>query len=191
MCTSASWSPLSFAWAFAIPGFVAAHPSLSRIKSIERFSTFWRLCINSSDCVANENECRDSEGNRERSSPKANVGDPGAVGAESEGCLDTGGVAIFNDVARCVEGGNREPPCWRMRRRPEAPMPCSCSGTMGDLKRMCQPLLNTCPAACLIPHLVMRSSCPASKLMRFPVSIAGGPLALSRLEVLWVLASGT
>lgn len=98
LCTS--WSPLSLAWAFAIPGLVAAQPSLSRINSMERFSTFWRLWMNSSDCVANENECSDSEGKRERSSPKANVGEAGAVGVDSEGCLDTGGVVMFSEVAR-------------------------------------------------------------------------------------------
>jgi hypothetical protein len=102
---------------------------------MERFSTFCRLCINSSDCVAKEKECSDSEGKRVRSSPKAKVGEAGAVGAASDGCLDTGGVAKFSDVERWVaEGGPREPGCWRMRRRPEIPMPCSCSGTMGDLQ---------------------------------------------------------
>jgi hypothetical protein len=38
-------------------------------------------------------------------------------------------------------------------------------------------------------HLAMRSSCPASKLMRFAVSMAGGPLDLSRFEVLLFLTS--
>ena len=56
--------------------------------------------MNSSDCVANEKEWSDSEGKRERSSPKANVGEPGAVGVDSEGCLDTGGVLMFSEVAR-------------------------------------------------------------------------------------------
>jgi hypothetical protein len=106
---------------------------------MDRFSTFWRLCMNSSDCVAKENECRDSEGKRVRSSPKAKVGDPGAVGADSEGCLDTGGVAMFNEAARWFVCNCLGPGCWRMRRRPEDPRPCSCSGTMGDLVHMCQP----------------------------------------------------
>lgn len=91
--------------------------------------------MNSSDCVANENEWSDSEGKRERSSPKAKVGEPGAVGVDSEGCLDTGGVLMFSEAARwdvesCLWLG-----CWRMRRRPDDPRPCSCSGTMGDLEQ--------------------------------------------------------
>lgn len=76
-----------------------------------------------------------------RSSPKANVGDPGAVGVEPEGRLETGGVAMFSEVARCDDVGNLGPGCWRMRRRPEAPRPCSCSGRIGDLVMMRQPLL--------------------------------------------------
>lgn len=43
---------------------------------------------------------------------------------------------MFSEAARCVEGGNREPGCWRIRLNPDAPMPCSCSGTMGDLWRV-------------------------------------------------------
>lgn len=89
--------------------------------------------MNPSDCVANENECRDSEGKRVRSSPNAKVGEAGAVGALPEGCLEVGGV-MFNDVARWEEDMDRRGPgCWRIRRKPEAPMPCSCSGMMGDL----------------------------------------------------------
>ena len=116
-----------------MPGFVAAQPSLFCIKSIERFRTFWRLCINSSDCVANEKECSDSLGKRVRSSPKARVGELGAVGTEVEGCLEAGGVGLmFSEAARWAETP-REPGCCRMRRRPEAPRPCSCSVTMGEL----------------------------------------------------------
>ena len=55
----------------------AAHPSLSFINSIDRLRTFCRLCINSSDWWANENECNDSDGKRVRSSVKFNVGDAG------------------------------------------------------------------------------------------------------------------
>ena len=29
--------------------------------------------------------------------------------------------------------GTRDGGCWRIRRRPDAPRPCSCSGTIGDL----------------------------------------------------------
>lgn len=58
-----------------------------------------------------------------------------------------------------------------MRRRPDAPKPCSCSGTMGDL--------------------VIRSSWPASKLMRFAVSIIGGAemACESRFDMLLFLTS--
>ena len=125
-----------------MPGFVAAQPSLSRINSMERFSTFWRLWINSSDWVAKENECSDSEGKRDRSSPKAKVGEAGAVGVDSEGCLDAGGVLMFSEVARCVVDSCLWLGCWRMRRSPEDPRPCSCSGTMGDLMHTRQPLLS-------------------------------------------------
>lgn len=55
--------------------------------------------MKSSDCVANENECRDSVGKRVRSSPKVSVGEPGTDGVDVEGCLETGGV-MFNDIAR-------------------------------------------------------------------------------------------
>ena len=99
--------------------------------------------MNSSDCVANENECKDSDGKRVKSSPIANVGDGGAEGEDPEGRLDTGGVAMFSDVARWVVGGRREPGCWRMRRSPDDPRPCSCSGTIGDLEQLRQPLLCT------------------------------------------------
>lgn len=66
-----------------------------------------------------------------RSSPKVSVGEWGVDGADPEGCRDTGGV-ILSEAARCADG-SRGPGCWRMRRRPEAPKPCSCSGRMGDL----------------------------------------------------------
>lgn len=56
--------------------------------------------MNSSDCVAKENECKDSEGKRVRSSPKAKVGDPGTDGAEVEGCRETGGVAMLSEDDR-------------------------------------------------------------------------------------------
>jgi hypothetical protein len=74
---------------------------------MDRFSTLCLLCIDSSDWVAKENECRDSVGKRVKSSPKGIVGEPGADGAEADGCLDTGGV-IWRDAARWVEG-TREP----------------------------------------------------------------------------------
>lgn len=107
--------------------------------------------MNSSDCVANENEWRDSEGKRERSSPNTRVGEPGADGADPEGCLETGGVAMFKEVARCVVGCSRPGGCCRMRRSPEAPMPCSCSGTIGDLKQRRESLVQK--GMCLHSHL--------------------------------------
>jgi len=69
----------------AIPGLLAAQPNLSRIKSIDLFNTFCLLCIYSSDWCAKEKECRDSEGNRLRSSLKFSVGEDGPDGREEEG----------------------------------------------------------------------------------------------------------
>jgi hypothetical protein len=116
--------------------------------------------MKSSDCVAKENECNDSDGNRVTSSPIPNVGEPGADGADPEGCLDTGGV-MFRDVDLWVVPGLRTEPagnlgvgCWRIRRRPEAPRPCSCSDTTGDLMLLSQPAflrLDCIPPECLCP----------------------------------------
>jgi hypothetical protein len=46
-----------------------------------------------------------------------------------------------------------------------------------------------CVCVCAHTHLAMRSNCPASKLMRFAVSMTGGALDLSRFEVLLFLTS--
>jgi hypothetical protein len=73
-----------------------------------------------------------------RSSLKASIGEGGAEGPELEGRLEDGGV-ICSDSARCEarpEPGSLDVGCWRIRRRPEAPRPCSCSGFIGDLKRV-------------------------------------------------------
>jgi hypothetical protein len=44
---------------------------------MDRFKTFWRLCKNSSDWCAKENECSDSVGKRDKSSVKlGDVGPP-------------------------------------------------------------------------------------------------------------------
>lgn len=67
-----------------MPGLVAAQPSLSRIKSMDRFKTFWRLYMKSSDWWAKEKEWRDSEGKRERSSLKLRAGEPGPEGSACE-----------------------------------------------------------------------------------------------------------
>ena len=131
--------------------------------------------MSSSDCVANENECNDSEGKRVRSSPKDMIGEGGAEGPEPEGRLEDGGV-ICSDDARCEarpEPGSLGAGCWRIRRRPEAPRPCSCSGLMGDLGSVS----NSFPAVVFsVPlasptHLVILSIWPASKLIRFVVSM--------------------
>jgi hypothetical protein len=111
--------------------------------------------MNSSDCVAKENECSDSDGNLERSSPNAKAGDPGGEVAESEGCLDTGGLPRLSEAARWVEGGGREPGCCLMRRRPDAPIPCSCSGTRGDLGHV-----SHCSSSSDIYPLVSNNSTP-------------------------------
>jgi hypothetical protein len=49
------------------------------MNSTDRFSTVWRLWRISSDWWANENECSDSEGKRDRSSEK--LGDDGPAGS--------------------------------------------------------------------------------------------------------------
>jgi hypothetical protein len=105
--------------------------------------------MNSSDWWANEKECRDSEGNRLRSSVKFKGGEPGP-----------GGIIIDDDLVRVMDpdrgpmealreddseegsvGGGRIG-CWRIRRRPEAPIPCSCSVMTEDLiKILRQPCL--------------------------------------------------
>jgi hypothetical protein len=162
---------------------------------MDLFNTFCRLCMNSSDCVAKENECKDSVGKRVRSSPKARAGEAGAEGVEPEGCLEVGGV-ICSDAARC-EVGNLGPGCWRMRRRPEEPMPCSCSGRMGDLTDVSARSLNRLShvlyASCVSPpHLAILSSCPASMLMRFILrDKGGGAICESRLLVLLFLGRET
>lgn len=45
-------------------------------------------------------------------------------------------IEAEREVAELVLGRSG---CCRMRRRPEAPRPCSCSGTMGDLAGCGQP----------------------------------------------------
>jgi hypothetical protein len=101
--------------------------------------------MNSSDCWANENECKDSDGNRLRFSVKFNVGEEGPdeiaiepardFGSESVIELDRGPTDAFREE-ESEEGrvGARTGGCCRIRRRPEAPSPCSCSVKTGDLK---------------------------------------------------------
>lgn len=97
--------------------------------------------MKSSDWWANENECRDSEGNLVRSSPKDGELGPGEIGtcpacesmAESEADRDILREGLRDDAA--VEGtvGGRKGACWRIRRSPEGPSPWSCSVMTGDL----------------------------------------------------------
>ena len=102
--------------------------------------------MNSSDWCANEKECNDSEGNLVKSSVKFNVGDegpdvkaiePARVGGNVRVIeLDRGPMDGFREDAS--EGGSvgtRAEGCCRIRRKPEAPRPCSCSVMTGDLVR--------------------------------------------------------
>ena len=97
----------------------------------------------SSDWCAKEKECKDSLGNRFRSSPKFKPGDvvPGVKVAVIDGRREEGRER-FKEEDR---GGSCRPwtpwlegfldGCCRMRRKPDAPRPCSCSGMIGDLHR--------------------------------------------------------
>lgn len=49
--------------------------------------------------------------------------------------LDRGSEAFLDETSEAGKAGNREGGCWRMRRSPEVPSPCSCSVMTGDLKR--------------------------------------------------------
>lgn len=75
-----------------------------------------------------------------------------------------------------------------MRRRPEAPRPCSCSGRIGDLEDTSA--FHSQERA--LTHLAMRSSWPASRLMRLVDMDSGAtcPCA-SRLPVLLFFGSET
>lgn len=134
--------------------------------------------MSSSDCVAKENECNDSEGNRVRSSPNAIIGEAGADGPDPEGRREVGGVMCSDDArweAR-LEPGSLGVGCWRIRRSPEAPRPCSCSGFRGDLV-----ILSIWPASKLIRFVVsmFASRAPAACDSRFPVLLFFGRKTLS------------
>jgi hypothetical protein len=100
--------------------------------------------MNSSDWCAKEKECNDSDGNRVRSSVNI-VGEAGPGDkAPEELFREPGSVRLIEfergaiDAARdeLVEGGRvgaRGGGCCRIRRRPDAPRPCSCSVITGDL----------------------------------------------------------
>lgn len=100
--------------------------------------------MKSSDWWAKENECRDSEGNRLRSSVKFSVGEEGPELMAKEGVRGFGSASVIEAVRGPTDGLREEDPeegnvgargggCCRIRRRPEAPSPCSCSVMTGDL----------------------------------------------------------
>jgi hypothetical protein len=93
--------------------------------------------------LANEKECRDSDGKRERSSAKLGVAGPPvsdklpalAAIALIEVDRDKAATEGLREEARdpgsvgFLDGGR----CCLIRRRPERPKPCSWSVMMGDL----------------------------------------------------------
>jgi hypothetical protein len=125
-----STSPVTRACALAIPAFDETDQAIrSLINSMDRFSTFWRLCIRSSDWCANEKECSDSDGKRERSSVKVEVG-PADRGAEWSSSMLADGdlVRTLSEGARLnvevgMVGVRIGLCCWRMRRSPDIPRP--------------------------------------------------------------------
>lgn len=101
--------------------------------------------MNSSDWCAKEKECNDSEGNRLRSSVKFKEGDVGPGGMAIEVDRGFGKERVMELDLGPIEGFRDDDPelgatgvlgsgCWRIRRRPEAPRPCSCSVIIGDLE---------------------------------------------------------
>jgi len=100
--------------------------------------------MNSSDWWANENECSDSEGKRLRSSVKFRVGEEGPEGMAIDAVRELGNVRVIEPDRGPIEAfreedseegsvGGRTGGNCRMRLRPEAPSPCSCSVMTGDL----------------------------------------------------------
>lgn len=100
--------------------------------------------MKSSDWWANEKECRDSDGNRERSSVKFSVGEDGPEVMARDADRVGGSVRVIEPDRGPTEGLREEDPeegnvgargggCCRIRRRPDAPRPCSCSVMTGDL----------------------------------------------------------
>ena len=81
-------------------GFEEPHPGLSFMKSTDLLSIIWRSCIDVSDWCAKEKECKDSEGNRLRSSPKGSVGDEGPEGKQAGSGWD--GILMFSEGEREV-----------------------------------------------------------------------------------------
>ena len=109
------------------------------MKSTLRFKTFCLLCNESLDWCAKENECRDSEGKRVRSSDSGRLGDEGPADRVFIEDLRDGRGEICGDVAPvliaegcrsgevcCLLGCGG---CWRIRRRPVSAF----GESMGDL----------------------------------------------------------
>lgn len=130
-----SKSPVTRACALAIPAFDETDQAIrSLINSMDRFSTFWRLCIRSSDWCANEKECSDSDGKRERSSVKVEE-----VGPADSGAVWSNSMVAEDDLVRTLRDGARLDAefgmvgvriglcCWRMRLSPDMPRPWSWS----------------------------------------------------------------
>lgn len=83
-----------------------------------------------------------------RSSVKFNVGEDGPEFSASEGVLGVGRARVMEPDRGPTDGLRDEEPeegnvgargggCCRMRRRPDAPNPCSCSVMTGDLVEDC------------------------------------------------------
>lgn len=135
-----------------MPALEFPHPSFCDMNSTDLFKTFWRLCMNSSDWWAKENECKDSEGNRLRSSVKLSVGEDGPEAIAIDAEREFGKDRVIDPDRGPTEGfleddseegivGTRDGGCCRIRLSPEAPRPCSCSVMIGDLgEEYCQRL---------------------------------------------------
>jgi hypothetical protein len=129
-----STSPAALAWALAIPALEETDQAMrSRMNSIERFRTFWRLCIRSSDWWANEKEWSDSDGKRERSSVKVGELGPGesGTGRSRSTVAEEDLVMVERDGVRLMDAGMVGARiglcCWRMRLSPDMPKPWSWS----------------------------------------------------------------
>lgn len=100
--------------------------------------------MKSSDWWANEKECSDSEGYRVRSSVKFRVGEEGPEVFAKDGVRGVGRVRVMEPERGPRDGLREDEPeegkvgargggCCRMRRKPDAPSPWSCSVMTGDL----------------------------------------------------------
>lgn len=115
---SNSSSPANRACALAMRGEEAAHPSLSRMNSILRLSTCCRFCKVSLFWCANENECRDSEGNRLRSSPNGIAGEAGPEGRDREAFRELAAEELADRISNAGRVGEGGLCAVLMRRKP-------------------------------------------------------------------------